>query len=156
MKVTYRKREVRLSQKDREQLNSIISKGKHSARTIRRANILLLSDRNHAEGRLSEENVCQALGVARTTVSTVKRQFNEEGLERALARKKRETSPRGQKVTGDIEARILALSCSQPPEGAARWTVKMITDRAIELEIIESISDESVRQMLKKTRSNRT
>lgn len=84
-------------------------------------------------------------------VSAVRKQFNEEGLEATLTRKIRETPPVMSKITGAVEARIIAVSCETPPEGTTRWTLRLIKDRVIELQIVEDISHETIRRILKKT-----
>ena len=150
------KRTVKLSQEERDQLQSIITKGRHSAQEIRRAQILLLCDQNRPGGKKTISEIVEILGVGSYTVSEVKKQYSMEGLEKTLARKKRETPPVPSRITGDIEARIIAVSCGEPPEGEARWSLRLLSKRIVELEIIDEISHETVRNILKKTKSNRT
>ena len=150
------KRTVRLNEEERKYLEEIVSKGKHMAREMRRAQVLLLIDEDRVGGKKTIAETAEILGVGTQMVSEVKKRYNEEGAQAAITRKKRVAPPVEPKITGDVEARIIAASCSKPPKGMARWTLRLLTERIIELEIVDSISDESVRQVLKKTKSSRT
>ncbi len=140
---------VRLTGEERKQLEDTVRKGKSAAHKIKHAHILLSAD---AEGKnLSDEEIAKTLHCHRNTVFNVRQRFVEEGLEAALERKKRETPPVARILDGEKEARLIAIGCSQPPEGCARWTLKLLAERLVELEIVESISYETVRRTLKKT-----
>lgn len=138
---------VDLSEEEREQLLGFITKKKSSARKLTRARVLLKAD----EG-LSDEAVVRALNVGIATVGRVRQRFVEEGLESALNDKPR--APRKRKLTGKQEAHVIALACSQAPAGRARWTLRLLADKVVELGYAESIARETVRGMLKKTISS--
>ena len=150
------KNHVRLTVADRKALQEIVTKGSTTARTIMHANVLLAADEGSAKGRTSEAQIARLLHVSRQTVHSIRQQYSEHGLSSAVHRKKRETPPIPAKITGDVEARIIALSCSEPPQGRSRWTLRLLADKAVELEYIESISYVAVGNVLKKTSSNRT
>ncbi len=139
---------VDLDECERDQLEELTTKGKSGARRIRRARILLLAD----EGRIDKE-VASFLGAAVTTVERVRKRFVEEGLEAALSERPRPGAAR--KLDGRQEAHLMALACSETPEGRGRWTMRMLTERLMELGVVEEISDETVRRTLKRGISNR-
>lgn len=145
-----RKYYVRLSADERSTLSDIVSKGSASARVIRRANVLLSADENNAGGRKSDEEIAELFLVTTQTVFNIREQYSKNGLSAAVYRKKRETPPVAPKITGDVEAKIIALSCSAPPAGRARWTLHLLADKSVELQYIDSISHESVGRLLKK------
>lgn len=140
---------VRLTSEEREELRGLIGKGKAAAYKIRAAHILLKAEAD-GEGWKDEE-IARAFCVHVGTVSSVRRRFVLEGLESALGRKKRQSPPRQRILDGEKEARLIALSCSEPPAGHGRWTLRLLADKLVELEVVESISHETVRQALKKT-----
>ena len=142
---------VSLTDADRQHLNDLIRRGSSSARSLNRARILLLSDRSQGEQR-SREQVAEATLCSRATVGTICRRFATEGMESALSEKPRP----GQvpKITGDIEAKLIALVCSDPPEGHARWTLRLLASQMVELGHIDSITNVSVYKRLKKMRLN--
>jgi len=113
---------VCLSAEERKDLLNIISKGAASARAIMRANVLLSIDENSPDGRKSEAAIAKIFHVNRQTVHNIRKQYAEKGLTATIDRKKRETPPVEPKITGEVEARIIALSCSAPPEGRSRWS----------------------------------
>jgi hypothetical protein len=126
---------VHLTEEERQRLKNIASKGVHPARQIIRARILLLLNEETGQagkaGRAMEESrVANRCGCAIRLVYTVSRQYVKEGLERVLNRKKRETPPVPAKVTGDIEAKIIALSCGEPPPGYSRWTLRLLEEKS--------------------------
>jgi transposase len=129
-------------------LEQLTTKGESGARRIRRARILLLAD----EDRLDKE-IASFLGAAVTTVERVRKRFVEEGLEAALSERPRPGAAR--KLDGRQEAFLMALACSDAPEGRGRWSMRMLADRLVELEVVEEISDETVRRTLKRGTSNR-
>jgi transposase len=135
---------VDLSSDEQKQLNGHISKGKANARSIRRAHILLLAN----EGKKDEDIAkCQRCGVS--TVQRARQYYVEEGLPNALFDKPRAGKP--EKLTGKAKAHLVALACSEAPEGRGAWTLRMLGDRLVELNLVESISVECVRSHLKKT-----
>jgi transposase len=136
---------VDLTDPERVELRALLNRGVASARKLTRARILLLA----AEGG-TDEAIAAALHVHRATVERTRRRFVEGGLERALRDQPR---PGGRpKLDGKGEAHLVALACSAPPEGRARWTMQLLADRLVELALVEAISDETVRRVLKKTR----
>jgi transposase len=142
---------VKLSEKERAQLRGLLRRGAAPARVQTRARVLLLSDRSQGKRRTDEEVAAAVL----TSVSTTKRtrwRFLQEGLEAALAEKPRPGRP--PKITGEVEARLTVLACSQPPEGHARWTLRLLAARLVELGYVESISHMAISNRLKKMRSS--
>ncbi len=139
---------VPLTDDEREQLRRMVRTGKHAARTITRAQILLLS----ASGEHTVAAICRMLEVCPATVYNVRARYRTDGLDAALVEKPRPGFPR--RVTPRAEAQITTIACSTPPEGRRRWTIQLITDRLVELYGTE-LSDESVRQVLKKVSSSR-
>lgn len=143
---------VKLSEEEREELKALLTKGKASARTITRARILLKSDQGDSGERWTDQRIADALDCSIDMCQDVRQRFVEEGLHAALHHKKYKHLPR--KVTGEVEAHLIALSCSPPPEGRASWTLQLLADNMVELGYVASISDEHVRRILKKTNSN--
>ena len=138
---------VDLSEDEEQQLRKIISRGKVSARRAARARMLLKAN----EG-LGDEQVAAALEMGSATVGRIRQRFVEEGLEAALKDKARPGQPR--KLSGKQEAHLIAVACSDPPKGRARWTLRVLAGKVVELGFAESICHETVRQILKKTTSN--
>jgi len=145
---------VRLSNEEREQLEAIIKKGKSAAYKITHAQILLKADANGPDW--TDARIAEAFSVITNTVAGVRQRMVEQGLEAALNRKKQERPSKYPKFDGEAEAHLVALGCSSPPEGHARWTFRLLADKVVELEIVESVSHETVRQTLKKIPLNRT
>ena len=141
---------VRLSDKERKTLLKMISKGSASAKSIMHANVLLAADENAEGAKKSETEIAELFHVHTRTVHTIRRQYSEHGLQAALGRKKRETPPVAPKITGEVEAKIIALSCSAPPPGRSRWSLRLLADKAVELHYIDDISHEAVGRLLKK------
>ena len=148
-----RKYVVRLTEEERSALKVLVSSGQASARKITHARILLLADENSESGKNTDESIIKALQVGLSTVARVRRRLVEEGLESALNRQVQKNR-RARKLDGEGEAFLIAVACSQAPEGRTAWTLKLLADRLIECEIVDSISMEAVRQTLKKTRSS--
>lgn len=148
-----KKHHIRLSGEERKQLETILRKGQANAHCQSHARILLLADSNGPEG-WSDARIASATHTSIPTVERVRRVCVEHGLERALQRKDPEREYL-RKLDGKAEAQLIALSCGDPPEGRARWTLRLFAARLVELEIVESISHEAVRQTLKKTSSSR-
>ncbi len=141
---------IELTKEERKKLENTVSKGSSPARTIMRANILLASDRN-SNKPMTVEETSAAFHVSATTVQKVRACYAEQGLESTLKRKKRVTPPVPAKVTGDVEAHIIALACTDPPEGYSRWTVRLLADKCVELGFLESVSAMTINRTLKKT-----
>ena len=144
------KYEIELSEQDKTELLDIVTKGSSPARTILRANILLASDK-HSEKYLTVAEIANVYHTTPTTVQTVRTSYCEKGLEATINRKKRETPPVPAKVTGEVEAHVIALACGKPPEGYAKWTLRLLADKTVELGYITSISHVTVSNILKKT-----
>lgn len=135
---------VKLSQEECETLQGIISSGKRAAKTILRARVLLKADASW-----SDEKIAEALDVNVRTVERMRQQFVEEGFEGFMSRRKSRRKYL-RKLDGKQEAQLTQIACSQPPEGRARWTLRLLADRMVQLDYIESVSHETVRQVLKK------
>ncbi len=148
------KNHVRLAANEQIDLQNLISKGSAPARMILHAHILLAADENSKHGRISEAEIAERFSTSRQTVHTVRRIYSQKGLTEAIGRKKRDTPPIPGKITGDVEARIIALSCSEPPQGRNKWTLRLLANKVIELEIIDSISHVAIGKVLKKTNSS--
>jgi transposase len=142
---------VRLEPQEREELQKLVSTGKAAARKLTHARILLQSDESESGTGWKDEQIATALGVTTRTIQHVRQRCVEEGLEAALERKKREGSPTPRILDGEKEARLVAICCSEPPKGRTRWTLKLLSDRLVELEVVESISRDTVGRTLKKT-----
>ena len=141
---------IELSEQNKTELLDIVTKGSSPARTILRANILLASDK-HSEKYLTVAEIANVYHTTPTTVQTVRTSYCEKGLEATINRKKRETPPVPAKVTGEVEAHVIALACGKPPEGYAKWTLRLLADKTVELGYITSISHVTVSNILKKT-----
>ncbi len=140
---------IELSEQDRSELIDIVTKGSSSARKILRANILLASDKL-SDKYMTIAEIAKIYHTTPTTVQTVRTSYCEQGLEATLNRKKRETPPVPAKVTGEVEAHIIALACSDPPEGYSKWTLRLLADKTVELGYISSISHVTGLIVLKK------
>ncbi|UXE60603.1 MAG: IS630 family transposase [Woronichinia naegeliana WA131] len=139
---------VRLSQEERQTLKDLVSIGKGAAYKIKHANILLNIDVN-GQGWTDEE-AAAAFSCHRNTVANLRERLVNEGVESALSRKPRKTPPRQPIIDGEVEAKLIALRCGEPPAGQARWTLRLLADKAVELEIVPAISHETARQGVKK------
>lgn len=140
---------VRLTGEERDRLKALASKGRASARTIRHAQVLLKVD---SEGEnWTDQQAADSFGMRVNTVADIRQRFVEEGLDRALERKRPDEPPRQRKLDGTGEAHLIAAACGEPPEGRARWTLRLLAGQLVELAIVDSISHETVRQTLKKT-----
>jgi hypothetical protein len=144
---------VKLTSSERSQLKELISSGEASARQIRRAYILLKSDSSAGGPNWNYQAICEAYEVSSLTVYNVRKNYVEGGLKRAILRKKPERVYK-RRLDGEGEAHLIALACSEPPDGYESWSLRLLQDRMIRLEIVESISHETIRQTLKKTSSN--
>jgi transposase len=150
-----KKYKVTLEPEERQALHDLIAAGKAAARKLTHARILLKADAAEGGPAWRDEQIAEALEVSPATVERVRQRFVEQGLDAALDRKLRDHPARPPKLDGRAEARLIALACSAPPEGRAVWTMQLLADKLVELEVVDSISDETVRVALKKTRSNR-
>jgi hypothetical protein len=142
---------VVLSQAERKQLVELTRKGKSSALRQAHARVLLQADESEAGLSRSDAEIHAALGVAVSTIERVRQRFVEGGLEAALERKPT-TRQYERLLDGKAEAHLIALACSDPPEGHAQWSVRLLADRMVVLEYVESVSRETVRRTLKKMR----
>ncbi len=141
---------VSLSAEEREQLEQLTKRGKAPADKINHARILLKADSNQEGGGWTDKAIAQALDISVSTIERVRQRFVEQSLEQALGRK---TQPRrkARLLDGEQEAHLVALACSEPPEGRAKWSLRLLAERMVSLEYVETISHETVRQTLKKT-----
>lgn len=145
---------VTLTAEEREELGTLISRGKAAARKLMRARILLLADQSDGGPAKSDPEITEAVLCGSATIERVRRQFVEEGLEETLTRKPTLRTYEN-KLDGRTEAHLIAMTCGAPPEGRARWTLRLLADRMVALGHVESVSHETVRMTLKKTTSNR-
>lgn len=142
---------VTLTAEERQELQALVSKGKAAARKLTRARILLLADQAEGGPAKQDPEIVESLGCGRATVERTRKQFVEEGFE-AVLNPKPTTRIYQRRLDGKAEAHLVAIACGAPPEGRARWTLRLLADRLVALEMIESVSHEAVRQTLKKTR----
>jgi transposase len=140
---------VHLTEEEKKQLEEIVSKGVHPARQVRRAHILLLLNEEEGKPVTEQSEIAGRYGCTTRVVYTVSKEYVKEGIDRVLNRTKRESPPVQAKVTGDIEAKIIAASCSEPPEGYSRWTLRLLEERSKVIIGIE-LSDTTIRSVLKK------
>jgi len=144
---------VRLTCEERDELLNVVKKGKTQAYRIKHANILLAID---ADGPgWTDEKTAAAYRCNRNTVTNLRQRFVEKGFEAAMNRKKREVPPRERILDGEKEARLIAVACSTPPKGRAKWTLELLADELVALKVVESISGQTVFRTLKKTSLNR-
>ena len=141
---------VVLDEEQRGYLHGLISSGTAPARAIRRAQILLKSDTSPQGPAWSYRQIMQAFDISAPTVTDVRRRFVREGLGAAVFRKKPKRDYT-RRLDGEAEAHLIALACSKPPEGRVRWTLRLLADKMVELGYVESVSHETIRQVLKKT-----
>jgi hypothetical protein len=141
---------VKLTKIEVEELMTIINKGSHTSQTFRTAYILLNCDEGKYSEKVTNDQISKVLRVGMRTVDRVKKKFIEEGFEASLER--RSTSRvYGKKTDGDMEAKLVSLCCSEPPKGFAKWSLRLLADKMVELKYVESISHVTVRSVLKKT-----
>jgi transposase len=139
---------VRLHEEQRADLSRRLERDALTGRQRRRVQILLLADQGQ-----TDDQIAQATGAGRSTVERLRKRFGREGLEAALAERPRSGAPA--KLDGKQEALIVALACSDAPAGRAKWSARLLANRAVALEVVESVSESTVRRLLKKTRSSR-
>jgi transposase len=146
---------VRLTEEERAWLRTLIGRGTAPARTLSRARILLKTNQGEGGPGWSDAAISEALEVGLSTVARVRKRYVSEGLEATLARKAPDREYR-RKLDGEQEARLIALACGDPPSGRKHWTLRMLAERLVALEVVESVSYETVRQVLKQTNSSPT
>lgn len=142
---------VRLEPGERALLERLVSVGKGAAAKLTHARVLLQADQSAAGPGWTDARIAEGLGVTTRTVEHIRQRFVEEGLEAALVRKKACRPPRERLLDGAGEAKLTALCCSKAPDGRKRWTLQLLADRLVELNIVDSISYETVRRTLQKT-----
>jgi hypothetical protein len=145
---------IKLSEDERRELESIRDRGSLKAKTFKKALALLLCDEGHLGPALADEAICRTVAMSPSSVLRLRQRCGETGPLGALVAKLRDKPAREIKITGEIEARITQLACSKAPEGSARWTLRLLADHLVEIEVIESISHTTVGLVLKKARSN--
>lgn len=141
-----RTQQIELTEEQRAELKKLVSTGVGPARVLTRARIVLMAAKGGKEG--GNQQIADALGVSWRTVIRIKARFREEGMQ---AIKEHSRPGRPPRITGDIEAKLVMLACSQPPQGRSRWTLQLLADKMVELQYIDSISDVGVMKRLKKT-----
>ena len=145
---------VRLTAAERTELRVLVDAGRTQAYRIKHANILLATD---VDGPAwPDEQIAEAFGCCRQTVENLRKRFVLSGLEAALERKKQVRPSRKRKLDGHAEARLVALACGEAPEGRDSWTLQLLADELVRLDVVDSISDQTVRRVLKKTNCNLT
>jgi hypothetical protein len=142
---------VTLTADEREHLEALARSGRRSARAITRARILLLTDQGDGGAAWEDRRVAEALACGHRTVERIRERFVTEGLGAALAAKARAAPPRERVLDGAAEAKLIALACSATPDGRKAWTLRMLADKLVELEVVDAVSYETVRRTLKKT-----
>ena len=141
---------VRLNTDERTRLSDLISKGKAAAKTILKARILLKADQSDAGEGWSDEAICKALDTNVTMVERVRAKLVEEGLDAVLTRKKRETPPIAPIFDGEKQAQLIALACTEPPAGFARWSIRLLAEAVVERQIVPAAHHNTVARALKK------
>ena len=141
---------VTLTKEERKDLEAISTKGKRAARTVLYARALLLLDAGELGSKWIVAQVAEALGTTTRSIEHLKKRFIEEGLPAAIERKKRLTPPREIQFGGEFEAHLLALACSEVPEGRNRWTIRLLAEKMVELKMVQSVSPMTVCNTLKK------
>jgi transposase len=141
---------VKLSEEERQKREQITKNGKSAAAKFNHAHILLKADENQEEGGWKDQSISDIFNISIRTIERVRQRFVEEGLENALVPRPRQTL-KLKKLDGETEAHLIAVACSSPPEGCSRWTLRLLADQIVTMGYVESISHESVRQVLKKT-----
>ena len=150
MKSRNKKHIVTLTDEEQQYLKKKIRSGREGVRKIIRARILLKADQSETGPAWTDKQIIQALDVGVATVERIRKRFVEEGLEAALNRRKNSPSSFRRKLDGHQEARLVTLACSNPPDGRDRWSLRLLADKLVELEIVETVSYQTVRRVLKK------
>jgi hypothetical protein len=154
--IAVKKYVVRLSGEERERLESVVRAGKSPAQLLTKARILLKADVSAAGEGWSDSAISVALDTSINNIGRLRRRLVEEGLEAALKRKHNPNSARKRIFDGAAEAKLIALTCSPAPEGFARWSLRLLEEKVVELNIVKQVSDNTIGRALKKTRSNLT
>lgn len=141
---------VELASEERSRLKQLINTGRTAAYKQRHARILLLADQGPRGPAMKDTDIAKAVGCGRVTVERVRKRFVDEGLQEALARHKSRRQYQ-RKLDGQGEAHLIALACSEPPQGQKRWTLRLLADRMVALQYVECVSYQTVRRTLKKT-----
>jgi hypothetical protein len=152
--ISVKKYVVRLSGEEREQLEALIRKGKSPAQRLLKARILLKADVAQGGEGWSDGRIIKALDTSVSMVYRVRKQLAEEGFEAVLSRKQRATPAVARIFDGEKEAKLIALACSKPPKGRARWTLRLLEKKVVELHIVDHASDSTIGRVLKKTFSS--
>ena len=143
--------EVWLSEDQRSELEKFAKNGVHNAHLITRARTILALDRTGKKDHLRIGRICESVNLSRQAVNDIRADFfAADSVSLFLTRKKRETPPVPSKITGEVEARIIAIACSEPPKGCSRWTLSLIASKAVELAYVDALSFKSVQRVLKK------
>lgn len=150
-----KKYKVTLTAEERKSLQELVAAGKAASKKLLHARILLKTDASPQGPAWIDARIADAFEVSTRTVERLRERFVEQGLEAALGRKKQDRPSRERVLDGKAEARLIALACSAPPQGRARWTLRLLADRLVELEIVDTLSTETVRRTLKKMNSSR-
>ena len=144
-------KDIYLTIEEQEYLRSIVKSGVHNSHEITRARVLLMLDRSGKTDHVRYKRTAEYAGISVQAVYNMRDEFYENhDVEAYISRKKRETPPRKPKLDGEGEAKIIALACSEPPEGCSRWTVRLVTARALELHLVDELSYVTVHRLLKK------
>ena len=142
---------IYLTKEQQEQLKTIVKNGTHNSHMITRARVLLMLDRTGKKDHVRYNRTAESAGISAQAVYNMRDEFLQNSdIEAYLTRKKRETPPRKPKLDGEAEAKIIALACSQPPKGYAKWTVRLLTEKAIELCFVDETSHMTIQRLLKK------
>ena len=150
-----KKYKVTLTAEERNSLQGLIAAKKTAAKKLLHARVLLKADACSQGPAWTDARIAEALEIDVSTVERIRQRFVELGLDAALQRKKQDRPSRQRTLDGKAEARLLALACSEPPAGRARWTLRLLADKLVELEIVETVCTETIRRTLKKTNSSR-
>ena len=146
---------IMLSAEQRKELTEYTRKGKHSVHLVKRARTILTLDRSNKVRHLRISEISRDMELSRQAIYDIRNDFlKSTSVEDFLTRKKREKPPVAPKVTGEVEARIITLACSEPPKGYARWTLKLLAEKSVELNFVDSLSDMTVNRLLKKRNIN--
>jgi hypothetical protein len=145
------KYKVTLTEAERDSLRKLVSTGKGAARKLMHARVLLLADASCEGPGRKDEDIRDATGASLSTIGRVRQRFVEESLETALVPRPAPPRPNKVKIQGDIEKQLITIACDDPPAGQCRWTLQLLADQLVQLDLVEEVSRETVRQALKKT-----
>ena len=146
---------IMLTEKQRNEMEQFTKKGTHSVHLVKRARTILSLDQSNKKTHLRITRISERIGISRQAIYDIRDDFlSASSIEQFLTRKKRETPPVEPKITGEVEARIIALACSKPPDGYARWTLRLLANKSVELGFVDSLSNVTVHSLLKKRNIN--